>query len=779
MSVRIYQISRETGVDNKQILELLRERGFEVKSASSSIDNISAEALIAELRDETSEDLETQNEVVEKVTADPESKQPNARIKLPKGAIVKSSADIEREKQEKADAAKAETEASLVAERASKPAPAVPNNGPKMPPAPAGMPPNPMAQSGNKAPMPPPQIKSPSLSPVANSAAPPATLEATAAVEGDADIQSGSVIHIKPPIVVREFAGELGLKPFRLISELMEMGIFASMNQTVEEEVAKKIAAKHGFTLEIHHRGEAVEVQEKEEVKPDVDDARFLKPRAPIVCVLGHVDHGKTTLLDSIRKANVVKGEAGGITQHIGAYQIEHNGHKITFIDTPGHAAFSKMRQRGADVTDIAVLVVAADDAFMPQTDEALKFAQKAHVPLVIAINKMDAKGANIDRVKQQMQERNIAPEDWGGETLCASVSAIKGEGIHELLELILLQAEIGELKANPDCPAEGVIVESQMEVGRGSTATVIVQKGTLKVGDALVCGSEYCKVRAMIDENGRNLKSAPPSTPACILGWSGAPSAGATFRVVKNEKAAKRDAEERRVESKAKVLAQQEAPAGDLQSLLAAIENQQAKVLRVVLKGDVHGTVEALGEALQGIKSDKVSLQLIESGVGQITKRDVTLAGTSGAAIVGFNVKQEAGVGSLAKQNNVQIITHNIIYELIEQVKECMAEQLEPEKRESKLGAAEVRQVFPVSRGFVAGCMVTEGKIVRDAFARIVRKGTVLAESRIGTLKRFKDDVNEVRAGYECGIQFNGYNSYEEGDTFECYEIQEFRASL
>jgi len=797
MSVRIYQISKETGVENKKILELLRDRGFEVKSASSSIDNISAEALIDELK---------QPSPADEVAAEPkpvaEEKPVPRKQTLPKGAIVKSTADIEREKLEKAEAAQAEAQAKIAAARSEKHSAATAVKAPALPPqrtTPMAKAPAPPPAAPGKAPAPPPIAKpkvtqaenagaqsSSTAAPDAHTSegkspapiAPPPAGQTVASSTEDAGSE-GNVIHAKPPIVVREFSAQLGLKPFRLISELMEMGIFASMNQSIEEDIAQKLAEKHGFILEIRHRGEGQEAQPEQDEEPEIDESKFLKPRPPVVCVLGHVDHGKTTLLDSIRKANVVKGEAGGITQHIGAYQIEHNKHKITFIDTPGHAAFSKMRQRGAAVTDIAVLVVAADDAFMPQTDEALKFLQKANVPIVVAINKMDVKGANIDRTKQQMQERNIAPEDWGGETLCTPVSALSGENMDELLELILLQAEIGELKANPDGDAEGVIIESQMEVGRGSTATIIVQKGTLKVGDAIVCGTEYCKIRAMIDENGKRLKSAPPSTPARLLGWSGSPEAGATFKVVKNEKVAKREAEEHRIEAKAQLVTKKDSPAGDLQSLLAAIDSQSAKVFRVVIKGDVHGSVEALAECLQDIKSDKVSLEIIESGVGQVSKNDVSMASTSGAAVIAFNVKQDNGVSALAKHHDVQIISHNIIYELIEQVKEGMAELLEPERRENKTGAAEVRQIFPVAKGFVAGCMVTEGKILRDAFARVLRNGEVIAESKIGTLKRFKDDVAEVRAGYECGIQVEGYNKYEEGDTLECYEIQEFRASL
>ena len=367
-----------------------------------------------------------------------------------------------------------------------------------------------------------------------------ATPETEAAPAGELQ-----TIHLKPPIVVRDFAGEIGLKPFKLISELMEMGIFASMNQTIEEDTAQTLATRHGFVLEIHHRGEDQQPAKKIVEKVDDDDPKFLKPRPPVVCILGHVDHGKTTLLDTIRKANVTASEAGGITQHIGAYQIEHSGQKITFIDTPGHAAFSMMRARGANVTDIAVLVIAADDAFKPQTEEALKFARQANNAIVVAVNKIDAKGANIDRVKQQMQEKGIAPEDWGGETVTVGVSALNGTNIEELLDMILLQAEVMELQANPTCGASGIIVESQIEQGRGATASVIVEKGTLKKGDALLCGESYCRVKSLLDENGKILKSAPPATPVKVLGWSTAPSSGDRFTTEKNEKTAKRAAEE------------------------------------------------------------------------------------------------------------------------------------------------------------------------------------------------------------------------------------------
>ena len=473
-------------------------------------------------------------------------------------------------------------------------------------------------------------------------------------------VVEGSLITVKPPIVVRDFATCIGLKPFQLISELMEMGIFASMNQTIDEEVARKIAKLKGFELEIKHRGEKAEVaQPKKKEVVDENDEKFLKPRPPVVCILGHVDHGKTTLLDTIRKANVVSGEAGGITQHVGAYQIEHNGNKITFLDTPGHAAFSKIRERGANLTDVSVLVVAADDGFMPQTDEALKFAQRAQGTLVVAINKMDTKGADADKVKTQMQERSIPSEDWGGEVVTVPISALKGDGVEELLDMILLQAELMELKANPDAVSEGVIVEARQEVGRGPTATVIVQKGTLKVGDAIFCGSVYCKVKAMIDDQGNQVKQALPSTPVNILGWSGVPESGSIFTRTKNEREARREAEEFAQLGK-EVASIPEDEEGDensgVDALFAAISRSKSTAYRVILKADVVGSLEALKGSLEMIASDKVILEILQSEIGQITKNDVKMAKTSGADVVGFNVKMENGVMGEAKHLDVRV---------------------------------------------------------------------------------------------------------------------------
>jgi translation initiation factor IF-2 len=567
----------------------------------------------------------------------------------------------------------------------------------------------------------------------------------------------------------------------------MEMGIFASMNQTIEESVAVQVAGRHGCELEIHHRGEQAEkgASKPKVEKPDVDDPKFLKPRPPVVCILGHVDHGKTTLLDTIRNANVVKGEAGGITQHIGAYQIDHKGQKISFIDTPGHAAFSMMRERGANVTDVSILVIAADDAFKPQTEEALKFAKEANNAIIVAINKIDSKGANIDRVKQQMQEKGIAPEDWGGETIAVEVSALKGTNIDNLLDMILLQVELLELKANPTCPASGTVIESQIEMGRGASATVIVERGTLKKGDALLCGEVYCRIKTMTDADGKQLKDAPPATPVKVTGWSDVPASGTKFSTEKNEKVAKRCAEEnmqvRKLHEAAKTQQKNtEGGATTVEDLFAAIENQQKKCLRVIVKSDVHGSTEALVQSLKAIESDKVELDVISKAVGHITKNDITLASAGGAMVVGFNVKLDNGVQSLAKHHDIRIVQHAIIYELIDQVEEAMTDMLDAEYTEKKTGAAEVREIFSVGKTRnVAGCMVTEGVIQRNCIARLMRAGELIHESKIDTLKRFKDDVKEVRAGYECGINVAGYDDYQEGDTIECFAVEEQRASL
>ncbi|MBL62061.1 MAG: translation initiation factor IF-2 [Opitutae bacterium] len=776
MSVRIHAIAKQTGMESKEILNILAERGYEVKSASSTIDNISAESFIEEFSkpevEESNEEPEaTEQPVVEEESTQEVSDPEPTSSAPPLGAIVKSAQQVEEERRQKELEAGGVTETSDPSATQDEEASSAEE--PEVPPA------------SGKAPPPPPPSSAPPAPPTESGpeVADDKGDDVAASADSEAVPQAGKIL-VKPPIVVRDFAGIIGLKPFKLISELMERGIFASMNQSIDEEVAHTLAEAHGFELEIRHRGETAteEPVAKEKVKElEEDDESLLVPRPPVVCILGHVDHGKTTLLDTIRKANVVSGEAGGITQHVAAYQVDRDGHKITFIDTPGHAAFSKMRERGADVTDIAVLVVAADDGFMPQTEEALRFAQKAQNSIVVAINKIDVKGANVDEVKKQMQDRGIASEDWGGETLAVEISALNGDKIEDLLDSILLQAEVMELKANPDAVCEGVVVEGQIEQGRGPTATVIVQKGTLKTGDGLVCGDMYCKVRAMMDERGEAIKTAPPSTPVKVMGWNDVPEAGAHFQYAKNEKAAKVAAElNARDSSISEAGLGQKVAESSVEALFSAIAQTERKVFRAVVRADVQGSLEALLASLQDVGGEKVDFEAVQVDVGPIAKNDVVMANTSDAAIIGFGVKMDNGVMGLAKHHGTKIYQNNIIYELIDAVKEAMSELLDPELVEKIIGRAEVRQLFPLGRGRnVAGSMVVEGSIIRDSQARLLRGDEVIYEGKVSTLRRFKDDAREVKAGFECGIRLDGFDGYEENDVLECYGIEKIFPTL
>ena len=589
------------------------------------------------------------------------------------------------------------------------------------------------------------------------------------------------VLLIKPPIVVKHLATELGLKPHQLIAELMTHNIFANINQTIEPDIAARIAEKHGFLLEKERREKGAGVHKVEQPvvappPPVIEKEEELKPRAPIITFMGHVDHGKTSLLDAIRKTRVAAGEAGGITQHIGAYSVDHNGHKITFIDTPGHAAFTAMRARGANVTDIVVLVIAADDGIMPQTAEAISHAKAApHVKIMVAVNKMDLPGANLDRVKKQLQEQGLTPEDWGGETIVCPVSATKGTGIDQLLEMMSLQAEVMELKASPTARPRGTVIEAQVEAGRGPTATVIVQMGTLKIGDPFICGDYSGKVKSLLDDRGKPVKQAGPSTPAKVLGFTGLPNAGDEFLVMESERATKQLSDER-LETKrtTKLFVPQRAT---LESLLETAEGK--KVLRMVLKADTQGSVEAIVNALKQIETKKVDLELIHSAVGPISESDILLASASQAVVVGFNVKVESMAVTAAKREGVQIKLYSIIYELLDQMKDAMAGLLEPELRETVIGHAEVKQVFQLSRGIVAGCLVTDGRIARTGRARILRRRQPVYDGGVSTLRRFQDDVKEVRSGLECGIRLGDFSEYQVGDVIECYQLEQVAQKL
>ena len=616
---------------------------------------------------------------------------------------------------------------------------------------------------------------------------PPAAPAPEVVGEGDAraaaepEEEAKNVIHIKPPIIVKQLATELGLKMHQVIAELMSFNIFANINQTIEPDIASKIAESHGFVLEKERREKGGGVHKVEQVvvappPPVIEKKEELRPRAPIITFMGHVDHGKTSLMDAIRKTRVAAGEAGGITQHIGAYRVEHKGQPITFLDTPGHAAFTAMRARGASVTDIVVLVIAADDGLMPQTIEAINHAKAAaHVEIVVAINKIDLPGANVDRVKKQLQDKELTPEDWGGNTVTVPVSATKGTNIDQLLEMMTLQAEVMDLKASPTAKPRGTVIEAQVEAGRGPTATVIVQMGTLKVGDPFICGDYSGKVKSLIDDQGNQVKEAGPSTPVKILGFTGLPNAGDELLVMDSEREAKALSEERQQAKRAgKLAAPQRAT---LESLLEAADGK--KLLRIVLKTDVQGSLEALSGALGQIESKKIDLEIIHGGVGPISENDILLASASNAVVVGFNVKVESLAVGAAKREGVQIKLYSIIYELIDQIKDAMAEMLDPEHRETVIGHAEVKQVFQLSRGIVAGCLVTDGRIARTARARVLRRRQPVYDGGLSTLRRFQDDVKEVRSGLECGIKLGDFSEYQVGDIIECYQLEQVAQKL
>src|SRR5213082_2064822 len=641
-----------------------------------------------------------------------------------------------------------------------------------------------VAKPGLTAPPPPPVVEPPppAPAPVAEGAAVSSTDGQASEVAPPVEEEPKNVITIKPPIIVKELATQLGVKNFQLIKELMvDFNIFVNANQTIEPDVATKIAEKHGFVLEKERREKGGGVHKEEKVivappPPEPAKEEELKPRAPIITFMGHVDHGKTSLMDAIRKTRVAAGEAGGITQHIGAYSVDHNGTKITFIDTPGHAAFTAMRARGANVTDIVVLVIAADDGIMPQTIEAINHAKAApHVKIMVALNKVDLPSANIDRVKKQLQERELTPEDWGGETIVCPVSATKGTGIDHLLEMMTLQAEVMELKASPTATPRGTVIEAQIEAGRGPTATVIVQMGMLKIGDPFICGDYSGKVKSLLDDRGQPIKKAGPSTPVKVLGFTGLPNAGDELLVMDSERAAKQLSDERLEAKRAtKLFVPQRAT---LETLLETPEGQ--KVLRMVLKCDTQGSLEALVGALKQIESKKVNLEIIHSAVGPISESDILLASASTAVVVGFNVKVENMAVSAAKSEGVQVKLYSIIYELLDQIKDAMAGLLEPELRESVIGHAEVKQVFQLSRGIVAGCLVTDGRIARVARARVLRRRQPVYDGGLSTLRRFQDDVKEVRSGLECGIKLGDFNEYQVGDVIECYQLEQFAQKL
>ncbi len=602
-----------------------------------------------------------------------------------------------------------------------------------------------------------------------------------AAAEEGAPTSAGKVITLKGPVVVRELAVLLGVRPNQIIAELMRLNVLASINECIEIKDAARVAEKHGFAVEKEKKREHKPLAPKPEkaaAKPHADAEEF-KPRPPIATILGHVDHGKTSLLDYIRKTAVTKGESGGITQHIGAYTAYINGKMITFLDTPGHEAFTAMRSRGAQLTDIPIIVVAADDGLMPQTREAIKHAEAAKAPIMVAINKIDLPGANVEKVKQQLAGIGLSPEDWGGTTIVCPVSAVTGEGVDHLLEMILLQAEVLELKAKPGARAQGYVVEAQLEPGMGPTATMLVKNGTLHIGETILVGACCGRVRALIDDHGKRVKSAGPSMPVKVLGLDGVPEAGAEFSVCKNDREARERAAERAQTDKQ---AQFRAPPqrASLETLFQKIKDSEQVELNIVLKTDVHGSAEAIEHALKEIKSQKVKLNILFSGVGAITSNDVLLCSASDGIVLGFHVGVDETAARLAKKEGVQIRLHRIIYELLDQVREVMAGMLPPILKEKLLGQAIVKQVFEITKsGVVAGCAVTSGLVTPRLNVRVKREDAVLYEGTINSLRHFQNEVSEVREGQECGIRLDNFADFKPGDKFEFYEVEKIAQTL
>ncbi len=586
---------------------------------------------------------------------------------------------------------------------------------------------------------------------------------------------SKRVVKISEAITVGDLAKAIGVKSGEVIRKLMDMGMMATVNQVLDHDTATLVAGEFDYSVE----NVALNVESLLESGPEetTDDAER-QPRPPVVTIMGHVDHGKTSLLDAIRQANVTAGEAGGITQHIGAYSVEVNGRRVTFLDTPGHEAFTAMRARGAKVTDLVVLVVAADDSIMPQTQEAIDHARAAEVPIIVAINKIDKPEADVERVTRDLASHGLAPEAWGGDTIVVPVSARTKEGIPQLLEMLLLQADVLEVAANANRRARGTIVEAKLDRGRGPVATVLVQEGTLKVGDAFVCGLEYGRVRAMIDDRGRKIEGAGPALPVEILGLTGVPAAGDTFVAVSDEAKARQVAEHRRAKQRESELATTSKVS--LEDLYQQIQTGGVKALKVVLKADVQGSVEAIRDALTRLSTDEVKLSVIHASVGGITESDVLLAAASNAIVIGFNVRPESKASDLATREGVDIRLYNIIYEVVSDVRDALEGLLEPTLRERTVGRAEVRQIFTIpSAGRVAGSFVSDGKIVRGGRARLVRDNVVVHEGKIGTLRRFKDDAREVAAGYECGLTLENFADVKEGDVVEVFEMEEVARHL
>ena len=738
--MRVHELAKELGVASKDLLAALKEMGVDGLTASSSVPDQAVPRLRAsggkavpeaKLREAVEEPL------------------PKARTrKVAEAREVTSEKKSKAATQGKAKPTSAEGKAKP--EQVLAPAPAPRGNG-----APA-----PTAQNAPAR----------AAAPTAPTAKPAAPAPAPALVPAPAKLALPS-LKLMRGSTAQAIADKTGRSAAEIVKILFAAGEMVTATQSLSDEAIALIASDLGYEADI------VGLDEEEPEQEQVDPAR-LKPRPPVVTVMGHVDHGKTLLLDAIRRTDVVSGEFGGITQHIGAYQVHVDGREITFIDTPGHEAFTAMRARGAQVTDIVVLVVAADDGVKPQTLEALDHARAAGVPIIVAVNKIDKPEADPQRVRQQLVEREVVPAEWGGSYEFVDVSAKARTNLDSLLETILLVADIEELKGDPEGRARGAVIESNLDRGRGPVATVLVQKGTLDVGDTLVSGIVWARIRAMLDENGQPVKIAGPSKPVQILGWSHVPNAGDDFREVEDEREARHIAQEREAKVRAAELVTTRAPT--LQDLMAQAREAEVPELNIILKADVQGSLGAVEDSFAKIPQDEVRVNVIRSGVGAITESDISLAVASRAIVVGFNVRPDVAARDLAEREGVDVRLYRVIYDAIDDVRSALSGLLSPEERETELGTAEVRAIFRVPRaGTIAGCMVTRGQIVRNARARVVRDGVIVYDGRIGSLRRFKDDVREVAEGFECGIGIENFNDVKEGDVIEAYEVREVARQL
>jgi translation initiation factor IF-2 len=739
---RVHEIAKAQGLSSKELLAALRAAGIEAKAAASSVEEDQALQVISAAKADGGG----------AATATKPKPKAKAATKAapPKGAAAKADGDGAVAKPAPKQAAPA---AKKVAGGAKKRRVVIDSQAARR------------DQMGGPPPQRPPRRRGgrrrrPMLE------EPPAKVEAPAEPEAT-KVNSGAT--------VREVAELLGLGSAEVIKKLMMMGEMATLTQTLTDESIKAIADEYDRKIEI------VTAAEEEPEAPEYEDAEeSLGPRPPVVTIMGHVDHGKTSLLDAIRETEVAAGEAGGITQHIGAYQVHHGEKEITFLDTPGHAAFTAMRARGASVTDIAVVVVAADDGVMPQTKEAIDHARAADVPILIAVNKIDKEGAQPDRIRNELAADGLTPEDWGGETVYCDVSAKTHEGLDNLLDMILLVAELEELGANPDAPASGAVVESQLDPGRGPVVTILVQRGTLSVGDALVAGPVWGRVRAMQDFTGARVESAGPGMPIEVLGFDGVCEAGEHVRVVENDRRARQLAQERANRLKTEALARRQARKVSLEEVFSRAQEGDIKELNIVLKADVAGSLEALQDEIAKVPQEQVAINIIHSQTGGINESDVMLASASDAIVIGFNVRPLADARRAAEREGVDVRTYSVIYKVTEDLRNAMEGMLEAVEVEETLGEAEVKQTFKASKvGRIAGCVVSEGRVRRDASVRLIREGTVIWDGRLGSLRRFKDNVQEVEEGQECGIVLEGYADVKEGDVLEFFETKQVEQTL